>query len=144
MKSLIRNPFTFEKPFSFYLDRFLENDYDWLHPTKTNGQVNISEGNDGYTIEVSAPGFSKEELTLNIENKVLTITGEHKEEKDDLNNNYTRKEFCKKSFQRSFTIPEDVDYDKGFDAKFENGVLIVSVMKPKELPKEEPKKIEIK
>jgi HSP20 family protein len=144
MKSLIRSPFTFEKPFSFYIDRFFDNDYDWFRPQKTNGQVNISEGKDGYTIEVTAPGFSKEELNIDIDNKVLTITGEHKEEKNDSNENYTRKEFCKQSFQRSFTIPDDVDLEKGFDAKFENGVLTVSVQKPKELPKVEPKKIEIK
>jgi HSP20 family protein len=142
MKSLIRSPF-FEKPFNFYLDRFFDND-DWFHPTKINGQVNILEGPDGYTIEVNAPGFSKEELNIDITDKVLTVTGEHKEEKDDSNENYTRKEFCKQSFQRSFSIPQDVDYEKGFDAKFENGVLTVSVKKPKELPKAESKKIEIK
>ena len=59
MKSLIRSPFTFEKPLSFYIDRIFENDYDWFCPQKTNGQVNISEGKDGYTIEVTARGFQR-------------------------------------------------------------------------------------
>jgi len=144
MRSLIRSPF--EKPFTYYLDRFFENDYDWLHGfNKTNGHVNISESKDGYSIEVSAPGFKKEELKINIEDKVLTISGEHQEKKDsgNENGNYTRKEFSKQSFERSFTLPEDVD-GESFDAKFENGVLLVSIKKPKELPKSEPKKIEIK
>ena len=143
MKTLIRSPFTFEKPLGWYLDKFFQNDFDWVHPTKPQGQVNISESNDGYTIEVSAPGFNKDELDINIDNGVLTITGEHKEEKNENEGNYSRKEFCKCSFQRSFSVPDDVE-GEGFDAKFENGVLYVSVKKPKELPKVEPKKIEIK
>lgn len=142
MKSLIRSPF--EKPFGYYLDRFFENDYDWLHGfNKTNGHVNISEAKDGYTIEVSAPGFKKEELKIDIQDKVLTISGEHQEKSNSDSENYTRKEFSKQSFERSFRIPEDVD-GESFDAKFENGVLLVSIKKPKELPKSKPKKIEIK
>jgi HSP20 family protein len=138
MKSLIRN--AFEKPFGFYLDRFFDNDYEWYR--KSNGLVNISEEKDGYMIEVSAPGFTKEELKINIEEKILTVTGEHKEEKNDSDENYTRKEFSKQSFERSFSIPDDIDGD-GFDAKFENGVLKVSIKK-KLLPKSDPKQIEIK
>ena len=142
MRSLIRSPF--EKPFTYYLDRFLENDYDWLHGfNKTNGHVNISEEKDGYSIEVSAPGFKKEELKINIDDKVLTISGSHQEKNDSGDGNYTRKEFSKQSFERSFNIPEDMDVES-FDAKFENGVLLVSIKKQKELPKSEPKKIEIK
>lgn len=140
MRSLIRSPF--EKPFSWYLDKVFENDFDWVRTTKPQGQVNISESKDGYTIEVSAPGFKKEDLDIKIDNGILTITGEHNEENNENEGNYSRKEFCKCSFQRSFTIPDDVE--DGFDAKFENGVLYVSVKKPKELPKVEPKKIEIK
>lgn len=142
-QSLIRNPL-FEKPFN-YIDRFFDND-DWYRGflPKLNGQVNISEGKEGYTIEVSAPGFLKDELTLKIDKDVLTISGEHKEESNDSSDNYTRKEFSKQSFSRSFKIPEDIDDTDGFDAKFENGILSVLIKKPKELPKVDPKKIEIK
>jgi HSP20 family protein len=144
MKNLIlRNPF--EKSFGFYLDRFFDNE-DWFRGfpiTKQNGQVNVVEENDGYKIEISAPGFTRDELNINLEDGVLTINGEHKEEKDNSEKNYTRKEFSKQSFSRSFSIPEDIN-DNGFDAKFENGVLTLSCKKQEQLPKPDPKRIEIK
>ncbi len=146
MKNLIKSPF-FERPFGSFIEKVFDNiePDDWYRGliTKTNGQVNISEGKDGYTIEVSAPGFTKEELNIKIDNNVLIISGEHTTEQDSSSENYTRKEFSKQSFERSFKIPNDVEGD-GFDAKFENGILIFSMKKPKEQPKPDPKKIEIK
>lgn len=149
MKSLIKSsifdrPSIFDK--SFMLDRFFDDDWFFRGLTKSsNGQVNITEEKDGYSIEVSAPGFTKEELNINIDDdNILTITGEHKEEKNESkDDNCTRREFSKQSFERSFRIPKDVIND-GFEAKFENGILRVDVKKPKELPKIEPKQIEIK
>jgi len=143
--SLIR--FNQNRPLS-YLEKFFEND-DWFSLRKLNdwyvgdnGKVNIKENENDYTIEVSAPGFTKEELTVNISDGILTVSGEHTNESKDEKENFSRREFSKSSFSRSFRIPEDVD-ENGYDAKFENGILSLMVMKPKELPKVE-KKIEIK
>jgi len=143
MKSLIKSSI-FDRP--FMLDRFFDDDWFFRGLTKSsNGQVNITEEKDGYSIEVSAPGFTKEELNINIDDdNILTITGEHKEENNESKDgNYTRREFSKQSFERSFRIPKDV-VTGDFNAKFENGILWVNVKKPKELPKVEPKQIEIK
>lgn len=138
----------FQKPINF-IDRFL-NDFeseDWYRGflPKINGQVNISEDKDGYTIEVSTPGFTKEELNIKIDDNILIISGEHVKEDDSSTENYSRKEFSKQSFERSFKIPNDVDGDgDGFEAKLENGILVILLKKPKEQPKSDPKKIEIK
>ena len=141
--SLIR--FNNSRPLSylekFFDDGFLRFDDDWSRGDST-GRVNIQETDKDYSIELSAPGFKKEELNIKINDGVLTLTGEKSGESEDKNENYTRREFSKSSFSRSFRIPEDVD-ENGYDAKFEDGVLKITVQKPKELPKIE-KKIEIK
>jgi HSP20 family protein len=141
--SLIR--FINSRPLSylekFFDDGFLRFEDDWFRGDPT-GRVNIKETDKDYSIELSAPGFKKEELDIKINDGVLTLTGEKSNESEDKNENYTRREFSKSSFSRSFRIPEDVD-ENGYDAKFEDGVLKIVVQKPKELPKIE-KKIEIK
>jgi len=141
--SLIR--FNNSRPLSylekFFDDGFFRFDDDWSRGDST-GRVNIQETDKDYSIELSAPGFKKEELDIKINDGVLTLIGEKSGESEDKNENYTRREFSKSSFSRSFRIPEDVD-ENGYDAKFEDGVLKIVVQKPKELPKIE-KKIEIK
>jgi len=144
--SLIR--FNNNRPLS-YLEKFFDDDiwyrgFDDFKPFRmtSTGRVNIKENENDYLIEVSAPGFKKEELNIDINNNVLTVSGEHSNEITDENDNYSRKEFSKQSFSRSFNIPDDVDND-GYDAKLEDGILTINVKKPKELPKIE-KRIEIK
>lgn len=137
--SLIR--FNNSRPLS-YLEKFFDDDSWLFRGNDTTGKVNIIENEKDFSIEVSAPGFKKEELNIKIQDGVLTVSGEHSTEKGENNENYSRREFSKQSFTRSFTIPEDVD-SEGYDAKFENGILTIGVKKPKELPKVE-KQIEIK
>lgn len=112
-------------------------EYPLYKSTKT-GQVNLSVGENDYSVEVSAPGFTKEELSVELKDHILTIKGEHVEDKK----NYSMKEFSKNSFSRSFTVPKDITGE--VIAKFENGLLYLSLGKKELPPKEEPKKIEIK
>lgn len=143
--SLIR--FNNSRPLS-YLEKFFDDDNNWLFRDNwfrgfdSTGKVNVKENENDYSIDVSAPGFKKEELNIQIEDGVMTITGEHLNEKNDSDEKYSRREFSKQSFERSFRIPKNVD-ENGYDAKFEDGILKITVNKPKELPKIE-KKIEIK
>ncbi|HTB32078.1 MAG TPA: Hsp20/alpha crystallin family protein [Bacteroidia bacterium] len=92
--------------------------------------VNISEKETNFLVEVSAPGFKKEDFKILSENGVLTISSEHTEEKKEENAKFTRREFRKGSFSRSFTLPENVNTEN-ISAAYENGVLSV------ELPKKE-------
>ncbi|MEW6467393.1 MAG: Hsp20/alpha crystallin family protein [Bacteroidota bacterium] len=105
------------------MDDFFGRDFAHHMPA-----VNISEDNDGFRVELSAPGFSKEEMKVSIENDVMTISAERKTEKSEEERNYTRKEFNYGSFTRSFTLPETADLEK-VDAKYENGILILSIAK---------------
>lgn len=104
--------------------------------------VNIKEDNDGFTVEMAAPGMEKADFKINLNNNLLTISSEKQEEHKEEQDKYTRREFAYRSFQRSFTLPDSADSEK-INAKYENGVLLVSIPKKKEAKPQPPKQIEI-
>ncbi|MBL7931613.1 MAG: Hsp20/alpha crystallin family protein [Bacteroidia bacterium] len=110
---------------SFFGNDLLARDYAGYVPS-----VNITETEDSYSIEVSAPGFEKKDFAVQVEEGVLTISGEHRQENRTEDKHYVRKEFNYGSFTRSFNLADLVDEEK-IDAKYENGILKI------ELPKNE-------
>jgi HSP20 family protein len=101
--------------------------------------VNIYETKDAYHLELSAPGRSKEDFSLNIENGLLTISFDKKEEAKTEDYKTVRKEFSFKGFKRSFNLDERID-TAAIQAKYENGVLKLYLPK-KEQSKESSKTI---
>lgn len=104
--------------------------------------VNISESEKLYNIEVSAPGFNKEDFSIEVEEGVLTLKGEHKEENKTEEKNFVRKEFNAGSFTRRFNLTELVDEDR-IDAKYENGILKIELPKKEEVKAKSLKNIPI-
>lgn len=90
--------------------------------------VNIKESEKEYQLEFAAPGFEKDEFKLNLENQVLTVSAEKKNESREEQSGYTRREFAYSAFQRSFTLPESVQ-EEGIKAEYKNGILLVSIPK---------------
>lgn len=91
--------------------------------------VNIVENDKEWKLEVSAPGFSKEDFKINLEKEVLTVSAEHKAEDLKEEKNYTRREFSFGSFSRSFRIKENtVDVEK-IGATYDNGILNITLPK---------------
>jgi len=90
--------------------------------------INIKESEDGFKIEVMAPGFSKENITINVKNNVLSLSGNIETSEEVIAEKFTRKEFSMSSFERSFTLPSYVESEK-IEAKYENGILHVSIPK---------------
>ena len=84
--------------------------------------VNINETPDAYHLEFNVPGRNKEDFKVNVENGLLTIGYEKKEEAKVEGVKSVRKEFSFQSFKRSFNIDENVDAS-GIQAKYENGLL---------------------
>lgn len=100
--------------------------------------VNLSETDKSYHLEVAAPGLKKEDFKVDVENNILSISSEKKEEKEEKHGGkVTRKEFSYSSFQRSFQLPENINKDK-ITAEYKNGLLKL------EIPKTEPTKVETK
>src|SRR5690606_11982499 len=93
--------------------------------------VNISEDQDSYHVELAAPGLKKEDFKLNVEDDVLRISVEKKEEKNKTEKGYTRREFNYTNFSRSFTLPDSVNTD-GIKASYKDGVLEIDLPKKEE------------
>lgn len=109
--------------------------------------VNIKESDNGYSLEVIAPGFEKTDFKVNVDQDVLTVSAEKKEEvKENSDNNakaekHVRREYTFRSFKRSFTLDEKIDA-AGIEAKYNNGVLTLNLPK-KEVVKASTKEINI-
>ena len=90
--------------------------------------VNIKETDITFEIEVAAPGYKKEDFKVDIDNGMLTISAENKNESEESKENYTRREFSYSSFSRSFSLPETVK-EEDVKAKYENGLLHMTLKK---------------
>jgi HSP20 family protein len=102
--------------------------------------VDVYETDDEYVFEFELPGFKKDDVKVKVEDNVLTVSSEVKEEKkEDKGKNYHIVERRYGSFKRQFSLPEDCEVEK-IDAKFENGVLELKVQKKE---KEKKKAIDV-
>jgi len=93
--------------------------------------VNISESSEAYRIEMAAPGLNKEDFKIELKKDNLSVWVEKKSENEEVNNDYTRREFEFSSFARSFVLPEGVDADK-INAEYVNGILTIRIGKKDE------------
>ncbi len=103
--------------------------------------VNIHENEEGYHLELQAPGLQKEDFTINVEKGLLTVSYQKSEKGEQANYKTHRREFSASSFKRSFSLDEKVNADD-IKAKYEAGVLQVFLPKKEEV-KVSPKQIEI-
>lgn len=103
--------------------------------------VNIVEKDNAYQLEIAAPGFDKADFNVKLEENLLTISNEKKEDTAASTEKQIRKEFSYKAFKRSFTIDEKIDAEH-INAKYENGILKLELPK-KEIAKAVAKEINI-
>jgi HSP20 family protein len=136
--------------FPSFLDRFFEGDLmDWntwnfAGTDSTLPAVNVKEREDEYQIEVAALGLEKGDFKLNYDNGRLTISSEKKDEKQEKNGGkITRREFSYQSFQRSFSIPDDVVNADKISARYSDGILHVTLPKREETKSKTAKEIKI-
>jgi HSP20 family protein len=97
---------------------------DWM-PT-----VDISETDAGYLIKAEIPEVKKEDVKVNIQDGMLTISGERHQEKEEKNQKFHRIERAYGSFSRSFRMPDDAD-ENTVNAEFKDGMLNVTLPKSK-------------
>jgi HSP20 family protein len=104
--------------------------------------VDVAEHEKAFEITAELPGLDEKNIDIKVANGVLTIKGEKSEEKERKEKDYHLSERRYGSFRRSFNLPPGVDADK-IDARFQKGVLTVTLPKSTEAQKQE-KKIEVK
>lgn len=105
--------------------------------------TNIRETEIDYQIEVAAPGLRKEDFHVDIQNHTLIISAERRDEKKKEEENFTRREYNYSSFERSFRLPETVK-EEDINATYKDGVLMLTIPKAEETPKQERRQINIK
>jgi HSP20 family protein len=101
--------------------------------------MDLVEAKDGYVLRADLPGLSESDINIEVENNVLTVSGERKAEHRVEGEGYYRVERAFGSFARSLTLPEGVDAD-AVQANFDKGVLEVRIPKPEET---KPHRVEI-
>jgi HSP20 family protein len=109
-------------------------------PSIWNPSVDIAERESEYVVRVELPGVSKDDVRITLEDTLLTIRGEKKQEKESKEANYHRMERSYGSFQRSFTLPASVKADT-IEAIYRDGILTVTLPKADEAKR---KQIEVK
>ena len=117
--------------FDSLLDSFFPVTYG--APRLQNPSTNVVETKDHFIIEMNVPGRNKEDFNILVENDLLTIGFEKKEEKMEEDKKFIRREFSFQNFKRSFSLDDSIDASR-IEARYENGILKV------ELPKKEDKK----
>ena len=108
-------------------DRLLTDDF--LLDRKWVPSMNVKETDDHFEIDFAAPGFNKKDFEVSIENGLLKISAENKEEVEKKDENFTRREFNYNSFFRSFALPENVNEEEMIDATYKRGILKLTLNK---------------
>jgi HSP20 family protein len=119
------------KPNTVFPSIFDEFWKEWPGTTNTTDWVpaaNIKEEDTKYHVELSAPGYKREDIKVSVEDDTLTITGEVKVENEETKENYVKREFRSGNFKRSFNLNGMVNVDK-IDAKYEDGILKIDLPK---------------
>src|SRR5947208_8358712 len=101
--------------------------------------MDLVETEDHFVLRADLPGLSEEDVAIELEDRVLTLSGERRAEHEERQDGYHRVERATGSFSRSLTLPEGVDAD-AIEAAFDKGVLEVRIPKPEE---RKPKKVAI-
>ncbi|MCX6351340.1 MAG: Hsp20/alpha crystallin family protein [Bacteroidetes bacterium] len=128
---IVNNPLMYPTPFNGVLENLFNENFFSKDFASFVPAVNIAEDEKTYHVELSAAGFNKEDISINLEKDTLTICGEHKTEDTEDAKNYSRKEFNYGSFKRSFVLPETVNTES-ISAAYENGILSISIPKKEE------------
>ena len=104
-----------------------------------NLALDVIERDDKYVLRANIPGIKPDEVKIEVEDDVLTVSGEHEESEEERKANYVRRERRYGSFSRSVTLPKGVTADE-VEARIQDGVVEVSIPKPQ---KEERKAVTI-
>jgi len=101
--------------------------------------MDLVETEDAFMLRADLPGLDAGDVHIEVEDRVLTLSGERKTEQDEKHQGYYRVERGFGSFQRSLTLPEGVDADQ-VSADFDKGVLEIRIPKPEQ---RRPRRVQI-
>lgn len=130
--------------FDTLMDNFFGNNVRLLRSTDlglSTPAANVLETENSYEVELAAPGKSKEDFNVEVDNGAISISSQTETSNESENKTFARKEYSYESFQRSSMLPENVD-DSRIEASYTDGVLKI-VVPNAEVSKPEAKTIPI-
>ena len=101
--------------------------------------MDVQESDDAYKVEVELPGFTEKDVDVHIDGRAITVESKQTEESEEKKKSYLLKERRSSSFRRSFTMPDNADYET-IQAHFKDGVLTLDI---KKLPQSKKRTISI-
>ena len=123
-----RNTWTPERLFKdFWGNNWMDGFFGGWDETHCGIRADIKETETAYVVEAELPGFKKDEIAVDLNNDVLTITAEHKTESETKNENYVRRERTWGSYKRSFIV-DGIDKEK-VGAEYKDGILALTLPK---------------
>lgn len=105
--------------------------------------VNIREDTDSFKVEMAAPGMEKKDFKVTLEGNTLTISSQRENEQNEKEEGYSRREFSYQHFTRSFILPKEVVKAEEIVAKYDNGLLLLTIPKQEHAKQKGPRMIEI-
>ncbi|MFY0644022.1 MAG: Hsp20/alpha crystallin family protein [Bacteroidia bacterium] len=132
----------FPSNFNNLVNTFFDNDVSEVSPSTAffRPSTEIKETDHSFDVLLSIPGIKKDEVSIELHNGVLEVSGERKNEKEEKNEKYHLSEITYGKFTRRFQLPDNVDPDK-IDASVEDGILKLSIPKSED---KKPKQISVK
>jgi HSP20 family protein len=113
---------------NFFDDFMLKDWFADVENSVSHVRVNIKENDESYTLQLVVPGFAKEDFNVSLEESELKISAEIKKENKENTDNWTRREFATRSFEKRFNLPEDILMDK-IEAEYHAGILELNIPK---------------
>lgn len=108
---------------------------DFENIPKVKPATNVLENETGFKIQISIPGWEKEDVKVEIDKSILKVSGKVEDKQEESKDEFLRKEFKAASFERAFTLPKEIDHEN-ISAEHKNGILEISIPKNlKELEK---------
>ncbi len=131
-------------PLNNWVENFLNNDFSNFLGSDSIAsmpKVNVRETEQGFNLELAAPGLEKEDFNIEIDDNTLKISVSKETKEEETTDKFTRKEYNYHSFKRAFSLPANIDPGK-IAASYKNGILNLEIPKTEESAKL-VKKIEI-
>lgn len=144
--SLVKRDVGYVPTLSNFFDDFFTRDlFSWPSSSSTGTsipKVNIYETDTEFHVEMAAPGMTKDDFKVELDNNMLTISSQKESRDEEEKKNYQRKEYSFQSFVRTFHLPESAEAEK-INAKYADGILNLVIPKKEEAKRKPAKTIKI-
>jgi len=130
----IGNRLSFQNHFNQMFDNFFyttAREADETQVPSWNPRVDIYDNKENIVVKAELPGVEKKDVVVDLKGRVLTLKGERSYDNEVKEDKYFRRESCFGRFERSFTLPGDVDSD-AVKAEYKDGILKINIPKPEE------------